>query len=198
MEKVTPFSFPGIENIITPSKVMTAVAATWGVSYEAILEDNRTRKVVEPRQVCMYMMNSFLNITTVSIGQILTTQSGRSFGHATVIHAVKIVKIRRETEKAYNKRCEYVELILEGKVALNDFMELDRKKEDLDKLMVAITQGRKFIDELLDDPNDVFIDNIEMFKGELMDLGYHIAKRVAAIRQKLWISHDSEKMNRLG
>jgi chromosomal replication initiator protein len=87
--------------------VERAVAAEWtggatsavAPTPESLHSKRRTRALVEPRQVAMYLCREVLGMTLADIG---ATFGGRD--HSTVIHAVDRVKVRIAREPAFAER----------------------------------------------------------------------------------------------
>ena len=186
-----------IDKIITPSAIMRAVSYVWKIPIETILEDNQTKKVCEPRHICMYMMSKYLDSSLEEIGQILTTQGGHKFDHTLVIHAKNKVESIREYDSSYNDKCAFVERFLKGETNLEDYMGHSEKKKELAKLVKIVAKSKKLIDKFLDDPDERFVKDVEVVKREMMDIVYHISKRIAAIRQKLWKRHSTGTTDKL-
>jgi DnaA-like protein len=103
-------STPRVERPVAPTTLVErAVAAEWtgaaagAPTPESLHSKRRTRTLVEPRQVAMYLCREVLRMTLHDIG---TTFGGRD--HSTVIHAVERVKARLEREPAFAARVERV------------------------------------------------------------------------------------------
>jgi chromosomal replication initiator protein len=100
-----------VERPVEPTTLVErAVAAEWTgavagapPSPELLHSKRRTRALVEPRQVAMYLCREVLGMTLHDIG---TTFGGRD--HSTVIHAVERVKDRIAREPAFAVRVERV------------------------------------------------------------------------------------------
>ena len=74
-------------------KIQTIVARFYGIDLIEIFSQRRHASIVFPRQVAMYLSN---RLTTRSLPEI-----GRCFGgrdHTTIIHGVRKIKARRETD----------------------------------------------------------------------------------------------------
>ena len=67
---------------LTPDDVINAVCSFFKISKADLLGKKKNKEIVEPRQICAYLMTELLSIPLVSIGQAL---GGRD--HTTVIHA---------------------------------------------------------------------------------------------------------------
>jgi chromosomal replication initiator protein len=67
---------------LDPARVVSAVAASFGVTKERLLERDRSREVALPRQVAMYLLREVGNVSLPQIGEAL---GGRD--HTTVMYA---------------------------------------------------------------------------------------------------------------
>jgi chromosomal replication initiator protein len=67
---------------LDPARVVSAVASSFGVSKERLLERDRSREVALPRQVAMYLLREVGNVSLPQIGEAL---GGRD--HTTVMYA---------------------------------------------------------------------------------------------------------------
>ncbi|MDP3724967.1 MAG: chromosomal replication initiator protein DnaA [Nanoarchaeota archaeon] len=74
---------------ITAQDVIKTVADFFGVSPEDLVQRSRKREIVEPRQICMYLMRDSLNLSYPHIGEKLGKRD-----HTTAIHAYE--KISKE------------------------------------------------------------------------------------------------------
>ena len=76
---------------VSPRKLLEFIAAERGVTVDELLGQNRSSKIAEPRQLAMYLLREFNEISLPQIGEIL---GGRD--HTTVMHGINKV---RENEK---------------------------------------------------------------------------------------------------
>jgi chromosomal replication initiator protein len=79
--------FPADEAPLTIEAIQQEVCSHYGVSLEELVSDRRTRRIVTPRQVAMYLSRELTDASLPAIG--------RSFGgrdHTTVLHAVEKIK----------------------------------------------------------------------------------------------------------
>jgi chromosomal replication initiator protein len=96
-----------------------AVAVAWGpgddgagaVTPEAMLSKRRTKEIVEPRQVAMYLCRELLGMTLSDIGLAF---GGRD--HSTVIHGVEKVRSRLIGEPVFRARVEALRRQIEGAI----------------------------------------------------------------------------------
>jgi chromosomal replication initiator protein len=67
---------------MTPERIVTAVAEKFGVKSDAICGQRRTRAVVLPRQIAMYITRQLTELPLVEIGRLFGNRD-----HSTVLHA---------------------------------------------------------------------------------------------------------------
>ena len=79
---------------ITPSQVIEIVAKFYSISVPEIVSASRSRELVQPRQVAMYLIRQETDASLPEIGGLL---GGRD--HTTVIHGVERIKERLENEE---------------------------------------------------------------------------------------------------
>ena len=72
---------------LRPELIQDEVAAAWGATTKALISARRSRNVVIPRQVAMFLMRELLGLSLTQIGQHF---GGRD--HSTVIHAIRKVE----------------------------------------------------------------------------------------------------------
>ena len=70
------------KEVMTTTNVINIVCNFYNVTKNDILGKKRNKELVEPRQICMYLMTELLSIPLMTIGQAM---GGRD--HTTVIHA---------------------------------------------------------------------------------------------------------------
>jgi chromosomal replication initiator protein len=76
---------------VSPRKLLEFIASERGVTVDELLGQNRSSKIAEPRQLAMYLLREFNEISLPQIGEIL---GGRD--HTTVMHGINKI---RENEK---------------------------------------------------------------------------------------------------
>ena len=94
---------------LDPSSIRDAVASEWGVSGEALGSVRRSRDVLVPRQVAMFLLRRLLDLPLARIG--------REFGgrdHSTVHHSIRKVERQMEADEAFRHRVGSVERRLES------------------------------------------------------------------------------------
>ena len=83
---------------VTIDAIQKAVAERYGIKQPQLKEKSNTKKIVEPRQVAMYLVKE---LTTASLPEI-----GRAFGgkhHTTVIHSISKIERQRQTDPDLNR-----------------------------------------------------------------------------------------------
>ncbi len=79
---------------ITPSQVIEIVSKFYNISVPEIVSASRSKELVQPRQVAMYLIRQETDASLPEIGALL---GGRD--HTTVIHGVERIKERLEAEE---------------------------------------------------------------------------------------------------
>jgi len=82
-------------------RVQEVVARRWGVTPEGLRSKARTKTLVIPRQVAMYLARDMLAMQLVEIGQAF---GGRD--HSTVIHSVDKVERQMMRDRTFKERVE--------------------------------------------------------------------------------------------
>ncbi|MBO5948689.1 chromosomal replication initiator protein DnaA [bacterium] len=67
---------------LTPEKIMNTICDFFKISMEDLTGKKRNREIVEPRQMCVYLIEEMLHIPLEAIGKLL---GGRD--HTTIMHA---------------------------------------------------------------------------------------------------------------
>ena len=88
---------------LRPESIRDRVAEAWGVTGRALASKKRSRDVMVPRQVAMYLIKEILDIPLQSIGQAF---GGRD--HSTVIHSLRKVEERLSDDPGFRGRVEDV------------------------------------------------------------------------------------------
>jgi chromosomal replication initiator protein len=79
--------------IITPNEVINTVGGYYGVGIQQLKGDRRTKTIVWPRQILMYLLRNDLQLPLDEVGRLL---GGRD--HTTVLHADEKVKTALKTD----------------------------------------------------------------------------------------------------
>ena len=67
---------------VTSDKIISSVCAFYKISRENLLGKSKKKELVQPRQICAFLMCDIMNIPLVSIGEAM---GGRD--HTTIIHS---------------------------------------------------------------------------------------------------------------
>ena len=78
--------------------IMEMVSKVFEIPASALLEPTRIPRVAEPRQVAMSMIREHSDLSLAEVGSIFRRD------HGTVIHAVKAVRNRCETDARFSER----------------------------------------------------------------------------------------------
>ena len=84
---------------VSAEEVRARIAASWGVSVDALISKRRNRTVTVPRQVAMYLIKTHLDLPYSDIGHLF---GGRN--HSTVIHSVNKVEADMASDAALRGR----------------------------------------------------------------------------------------------
>ncbi len=96
------------EEAINADNVIDAVCSFFKIDRADLISKKKNKEIVEPRQICCYLMTELLSIPLVSIGQAL---GGRD--HTTVIHARdKIAELVKDSPKMATQVKDIKNLIL--------------------------------------------------------------------------------------
>jgi len=87
----------------TPERILTTVAERYGVKIEALCGQRRTRTIVLPRQVAMYLSRQLTDLSLVEIGRMF---GGRD--HTTVIYACEKIGGMISADPAFAERINSV------------------------------------------------------------------------------------------
>jgi chromosomal replication initiator protein len=98
---------------IPPQKIVELVAKEWQTTVEALLGRDRSQKIVQPRQVAMYLLRKETDASLPQIGEVL---GGRD--HTTVMHSIDKITSDIETKADLRKRVVSVKQQLYGEGAV--------------------------------------------------------------------------------
>jgi chromosomal replication initiator protein len=93
VDEALPGSSPSVRPALTADKIQDAVCAEAGVEKAKLLSQSRAGPLVEARQLAMYLTRE---LTDLSLPQIARSFKRRD--HTTVLHALRRVESRLETE----------------------------------------------------------------------------------------------------
>ena len=98
----------GEKEVLTTDSIIDAVCNFYKIQRSDLLGKKKTKEVVEPRQICAYLMTELLSFPLVTIGQAL---GGRD--HTTVIHARdKISELIKENTRVNTEIKDLKNMIL--------------------------------------------------------------------------------------
>ncbi len=92
---------------ITVDSIIAKVCEYYKVNQADIFIDTRKHDVVQVRQVAMYLAKKYTEMSSSKIGRMIGNKD-----HATVLHALKIVKGRVDVDKAFKTEVEEIESTL--------------------------------------------------------------------------------------
>jgi len=84
---------------LTPERIVSVVAERFGVRPDALMGKRRTRNVVVPRQVAMYLLRQLTDLSLIEIGRVF---GGRD--HTTVMYACERVGARATEDTEFSER----------------------------------------------------------------------------------------------
>lgn len=80
---------------ITPENIINCVCSYFGITYEEITGKKKTKEIVEPRMIAIYLIDDLLDLTLVTMGKIF---GGRDY--TTIIHSrEKIADLMKRDNK---------------------------------------------------------------------------------------------------
>ena len=94
---------------ITIEQIQTTVAEYFGIALSDLYSSKKTKSVVVPRQVAMYLAKE---LTRYSYPEIATKFAKKD--HTTVMHAVKKIAAERKTDSSLNYKIHVVEQMLKN------------------------------------------------------------------------------------
>lgn len=96
------------EEVVTTDSIIEAVCSFYKIQRSDLTGKKRNKEIVEPRQICAYLMTEMLSIPLVTIGQSL---GGRDY--TTIIHARdKIAELIKENSRIQTEVKDLKNLIL--------------------------------------------------------------------------------------
>jgi chromosomal replication initiator protein len=97
------------ERALTNDAVQKAVAAHFGIKLADLKSKRRTRQVVLPRQVAMYLCRTLVGSSLPEIGSFF---GGKD--HSTVIHAIKVMEEKKEKDPELKAKIELLTKLLKS------------------------------------------------------------------------------------
>lgn len=91
-----------LKNDLTPDKIISVVCDYFNISYQDIIGKKKSKDIVEPRMIAIYLISELLNLPLVNIGKIF---GGRD--HTTIMHSrdkiTQDLKINKKTQTLVNE-----------------------------------------------------------------------------------------------
>jgi len=84
---------------LAPERIVTTVAEAYGVRPDALCGRRRTHSVVQPRQIAMYLLRQFTELSLAEVGALF---GGRD--HTTVIYACEKVAERLNIDPVFSDK----------------------------------------------------------------------------------------------
>ncbi len=100
-EALKDFISPGSSAAVTPQTIINVVADHYKCTAEDIISSKRTKEIVVPRQVVMYLCRTMTDTPLQTIGKAL---GGKD--HSTIMSGVKKITKQLETDEAMNNTIE--------------------------------------------------------------------------------------------
>ena len=94
---------------VTPERIREEVARHWNVKPDGLSSKRRTKDVMVPRQVAMYLIKEMLDESLVRIGRLF---GGRD--HSTVIHSIRRVQAKMHEDEDFALQVNRVRQKLEA------------------------------------------------------------------------------------
>jgi chromosomal replication initiator protein len=96
-------------NAINPQKVLQVIHHHFAIKKSELLGSRRTKNLVIPRQIAMYLLNSEMGLPLERVGEIL---GGRD--HTTIMHGVKQIELALSTNEQIRKEIQLIKQELSG------------------------------------------------------------------------------------
>lgn len=91
-----------IKNDLSPDKIISVVCDYFNISYQDIVGKKKSKDIVEPRMIAIYLISELLNLPLVNIGKIF---GGRD--HTTIMHSrdkiTTDLKVNKKTQTLVNE-----------------------------------------------------------------------------------------------
>ena len=99
VERLVQESVQSAAHSVAPSEIIAAVASFFELSPQEIIGRSRRREVVEPRQIAVFLLKDFLNLSYVSIGKKIGARD-----HTTAIYAYDKIKNQLSKDRVLNNK----------------------------------------------------------------------------------------------
>jgi chromosomal replication initiator protein len=86
------------QKILTPTGIIAAISLHYDVSPDMLTEKNRTKTLILPRQIAIFLTRELLGLSLVHLGQIF---GGRD--HSSIIYSIKKIEELRKRNKDIHK-----------------------------------------------------------------------------------------------
>ena len=94
---LTYYVIPGLKmKKVRFQRIMMAVADAMQVSTRQMMTKSRQRELVQARNMCMYIMKTYFNMTFKEVGKAFNRD------HTTAMHGIRMFKQDREVLEQYN------------------------------------------------------------------------------------------------
>lgn len=91
-----------MKNDLSPDKIISVVCDYFNISYQDIVGKKKSKDIVEPRMIAIYLISELLNLPLVNIGKIF---GGRD--HTTIMHSrdkiTTDMKVNKKTQTLVNE-----------------------------------------------------------------------------------------------
>ena len=81
------------KEMISVDNIIDAVTEYFSIDKEALVGKKKNKEIVEPRQICIYLITEFLTLPLVKIGEVF---GGRD--HTTILHARNKIEEQCKTD----------------------------------------------------------------------------------------------------
>ena len=96
--------------VVTPELILQTIAKRYGLESDDLTSAKRSRNIVLPRQIAMYLCRTMLNMPTTAIGKTFGNRD-----HTTVLHGCDVITEQLKTDYALKRTIEELtELIKNG------------------------------------------------------------------------------------
>ena len=101
-EALRDIVFPNQKKTISPEYIIDIVSEHFAVSVEDILSDKRTKYIVIPRQIAMYLTRRYTSMSTIELEKVFKRD------HATILHGCDSVEKKIKTDDEINKTVDTI------------------------------------------------------------------------------------------
>ena len=101
-EALRDIVFPNQKKTISPEYIIDIVSEHFAVSVEDILSDKRTKYIVIPRQIAMYLTRRYTSMSTIELEKVFKRD------HATILHGCDSVEKKIKTDDEIGKTVDTI------------------------------------------------------------------------------------------